>query len=173
MRYSSALLTCIGLLASCSGALPTEPRDAPAGAERRPPLRAASATPTRSPISILIEAEQFDAAQIGFAGQPSHLVDAWLQIQRSSGAADQFAYLLRSGRTPAARMYALTGLFAVDRAAFDSVVATRAWSSDSVPVMIGCIVTTMSSDSMVSEIRAGVWDRSFRSSELPHWPERR
>jgi len=39
--------------------------------------------------------------------------------------------------------------------------------------MIGCIVSTMPRDWLVSEIKAGVWDTAFRSGDLPQSTERR
>src|SRR5262245_4569570 len=141
MRHSSAILACIGILASCSGVLPSRPENGLANTEDREPIRGHGAMLTHGPIALLLEADRLESARVGYAGQPSRLVDAWLQILKSDGAASQFADLLRAARTPAARMYALTGLFAVNRPAFDSVVATRPWAADSVQVMIGCIVS--------------------------------
>ena len=166
MRHSSVTLACIAILASCSGAFPGGPGNASVDANAGEPTRSVGAMP-RGPIALLLEAERFESARVGYAGVPSRRVDAWRQILKSDGAASQFAELFRAARTPAARMYALTGLFAVNRAAFDSVVATRAWPSDSVDVTIGCVGLAVSPDTLVAEIAAGVWDKSFRSGELP------
>ena len=173
MPRSYIVAALVGLLASCSGALPTEPERARIVGGADQAATVANITPGHDPVVLLREADRFESARIGFAGQPSRLVEAWLQILDSDAAANHFSALLRTARTSEGKMYALTGLVAVNRAAFDSAVATNGWARESVLVVIGCIGNSMPSDSLVAEIAAGVWDKSFRSRDLPQPPNDR
>lgn len=64
-------------------------------------------------------------------------------------------------------MYALVGLFAVDRAAFETALSHRSWAGETIHVVIGCIGTAMPVDGVVAQIAAGIWDESFRDDTLP------
>src|SRR5262245_42312106 len=131
MRRPSTIIILVGLLASCSGALPSGPDDVLPELRETRQGAVNTAIPVADPIAVLLRADRFESARIGFGGTPSRFVDAWRHILASDAAASRFADLLRISRTSATRMYALTGLFAVNRTAFDSIVATNAWLGDS------------------------------------------
>lgn len=138
---------------------------APAGAAPQPRSSLALAA------QVLGEAEDFSAAQVGYAGVTPPEVLAWRVVLRSDQADSVFRGLIRSGARPA-QLYALAGLqFLVqvgksDSAAYRQAVRRIGRSRELVGTQIGCVGSTMPLDSLVRQIDAGLWTREFIAGRL-------
>ena len=116
-------------------------------------------------FAILQDADQFNAAAVGFAGVTPTEVMAWRVIFDRPDAEDEFLRLLDTAR-PAGQLYALAGLWMRDSRLFAREAARFRGRSDSVRTFSGCIVGTARFDELVAQISRGEWVREFFRARL-------
>ena len=123
--------------------------------------RATPSTTSSRPSDVrdteLASVVKFENEAVGFAGLPSRGAVAFAAIYNSPDAEDRFRDLLDHG-TPAARLYALTGLRAFDPIEFDRAAAKLCTRTDPVSTMRGCTGVDLPFGELVTQIDDGAWD---------------
>src|SRR5438067_794645 len=118
MRRAMVLfLDAASFVIACANPVGPEPIP-PAGVHESPALSLDSVS---DPMALLLDAERFESAAIGYAGRPSEYAVAWKRVLGSPDASRQFRDLLETARTVPGRLYGLAGLQYTDPA------AARAW----------------------------------------------
>jgi len=88
----------------------------------------------------LLKAEVFETGRVGFAGTlSSHVINLNTLLAEKDAAAALAS--LAAGATDAGRLYALSGLYYVDRASFDAGIARLKDSEATVRVLNGCLIS--------------------------------
>jgi hypothetical protein len=88
----------------------------------------------------LLKAEVFETGRVGFAGTLSSHVINLNTLLAEKDAAAALGHLA-AGATEAGRLYALSGLYYVDRSAFNTGVARLKDSEATVRVLNGCLMS--------------------------------
>jgi hypothetical protein len=106
-------------------------------------------------IGILQSAERLESSHVGDWGVASCSVVAYRHIIRQPDAAATFKALVeKSG--PAGRIYALAGLYEVDRAAFERLIAAAQEGSPATFERVStCVVTAPSKQEVFALLRSG------------------
>ena len=103
----------------------------------------------------------FASAYVGPTMAISTDVKAFNVLRRQPDAKDLFAQLQR-GASPEGQLYALCGLYLVDRAAFDAVLAEYRERHGTVQIIEGCLVGEERINQVVLErIATGLYPRMF------------
>jgi hypothetical protein len=108
----------------------------------------------------LIVARCFALGGVGPAGQTSTGEFAFQSVLRSPNASDVFRLILSPGShsTEEGKLYALCGIRAKQRSAFDNLASTVASTNAEVITQSGCVVMHERAADVVSRIRAGSYD---------------
>lgn len=100
----------------------------------------------------LLTANQFEDNAIGYAAQPSKLVEAYRILLKEAASDGAFKSLLEKA-TPAGQLYALCGIYFTDHTFFLTVIEKHRARSDYVQVQFGCIGFRMRASEIV-EVKA-------------------
>lgn len=103
----------------------------------------------------LLKAEIFETGRVGFAGTLSSHVISLNTLLAEKDAAGALGSLL-AGATEAGRLYALSGLYYADRAAFETGVARFKDSEATVRVLNGCLMSDEKVGKIVESTAANV-----------------
>lgn len=113
-------------------------------------------------IEVLRSADRLESSHTGAAGAPSCSTAAYRNLLMRPDAAAVFRRVFDQG-TPVGRVYALAGLYEVDRGVFDALVNTAKSSSPQTFERIdGCIGTHVSRDEVFAELSAGALSAWWR-----------
>jgi hypothetical protein len=106
-------------------------------------------------VGILQSAEMLESSHIGAGGAPSCSVIAYRHIVGQPEAAATFKALFENSG-PAGRIYALAGLYEVDRAAFERLIAAAQEGSPATFERIdACVVTAPSKQEVFALLQSG------------------
>ena len=139
------------------------------GDESSAPARVAvtvsAAELSTSPVLVAYEALRsesvFVGPRVGFAAEPSRESRHFRVLLADRDAAELFGRLWYEASTPAAQLYALAGLYLVDRPSFRRLSPILAGSHERVPTFIGCIYSHVSMAEMVDELTTGGLARGY------------
>src|SRR5262245_53217661 len=92
----------------------------------------------RAAYDILLVAQRFESAAIGYSAAPSKLVEAYNVILNEASADAAFKTLLERATLPG-KLYALCGLFFTDHSFFRTAIEEYRHSGDTVYTLFGCI----------------------------------
>jgi len=108
----------------------------------------------------LIVSRRFALGGVGFAGATSTGEFAFRAVLRSRGAREVFKLVLSPGAqaTEEGKLYALCGIRATDRAAFDRYAAFVVSTNAEVTTQSGCIVSHERVADVVKQIADGAYD---------------
>ena len=109
----------------------------------------------RAAYNDLLKAEVFETGRVGFAGTLSSQVINLNTLLAEKDAAAALGSLL-AGATDAGRLYALSGLYYVDRASFDAGAARLKDSEATVRVLNGCLMSDEKVGKIVESTAANV-----------------
>ena len=113
-------------------------------------------------IEVLRSADRLESSHTGAAGAPSCSTAAYRNLLRRRDAAVLFRRVFDQG-TPVGRVYALAGLYDVDRGAFDVLInAARSSSPPTFERIDGCVGTRVSRDEVFAELTAGTLSAWWR-----------
>jgi len=109
-------------------------------------------------VSSLSQVKLFAFGGIGIAGTPSPGQTLFQQVLAGSEPLEHFRTVLKEG-TPEARLYALCGLWVLDRAAFaDAAASIKADKRTSVQTAAGCMISHQDVSSIARSIEEGRFD---------------
>ena len=111
-------------------------------------------------FEYLIVARQFAFGGVGVAGATSTGEFAFRAVLRSRDSAKIFKLVFLQG-TEEGKLYALCGIRAADRAAFDSYAKLIVSTNAEVTTMRGCIIGHEKAADVVKRITDGVYDMHF------------
>lgn len=113
----------------------------------------------------LIVARRFALGGVGVAGETSTGEYAFRAMLRSRTASDSFKFIFSREvqATEEGKLYALCGIRATDRAAFDHYAAIVVSTNAEVTTLSGCIVLNPRAADVVKQIANGVYDSCFTS----------
>ena len=118
--------------------------------------------PALTDIAILRSADWLESPLIGYSGTPSRFVAAYGHIVAQPDAATTFRTLLWEA-TPAGKIYALAGLYDVDRAEFEGLVDTiKRLSPPEFTMMDGCLVSGVSREELFAQLSTGKLSARWR-----------
>lgn len=113
-------------------------------------------------IEVLRSADRLESSHTGAAGAPSCSTAAYRNLLRRRDAATLFRTVFDQG-TPVGKVYALAGLYQVERSSFDALVNTAKSSSPQTFQRIdGCIGTEISRDEVFAELSTGALSAWWR-----------
>jgi hypothetical protein len=125
-----------------------------------PPLRNRFGSDRARAIALLSSAERLESSLIGPFGKASCAAVAYRHLVRRRDASAAFEEVFDSAK-PAGKIYALAGLYDVDRAAFDRLVAAAEASS---PETYEQLNTDVGTEPTRGEVFA-----DLRSGNLSRW----
>jgi hypothetical protein len=106
----------------------------------------------------LAEVKLFAFGGVGFVGTPSPGQKLFEQVMAGPEPLKQFSTILKEGTTEA-RLYALCGLWALDKAKFaEAAKSMKADKLASAQTAAGCIISLQTVSSIVQEIEQGRFD---------------
>ena len=114
----------------------------------------------REGFEYLIVARRFSLGGVGVAGDTSTGEYAFRAVLRSKSAAEIFKVVLSPGAqaTEEGKLYALCGIRATDRPAFEHYASMLAGTNAEVTTQSGCIVSGEPASSAIKRIADGVYD---------------
>lgn len=114
----------------------------------------------REGFQYLIVARQFSLGGVGITGDTSTGEYAYRAVLRGKNAADIFKMVLSPGAraTEEGKLYALCGIRATDRPAFEHYASMLADTNAEVTTQSGCIVGSAPASRVVKQIADGVYD---------------
>jgi hypothetical protein len=114
-------------------------------------------------FEYLLVARRFALGGVGYAEVTSTGEFAFRAVLRSPSAPEVFKLILSPGAqaTEEGKLYALCGLRATDRAAFDHYAAVSVSTNAGVTTQSGCIVGHERAADVVKRIADGVYDSDF------------
>lgn len=107
-------------------------------------------------LQALMETEVFAGARVGYAGAVPEQAYAFNSLLEEQDAAELFSAILQEGQL-AGRLYALCGLYLVDRGTFDEVIDEYLSSQEEVSTFMGCIMSTQPVSVIATDIQTGEW----------------
>jgi len=113
---------------------------------------------------ILLSADKFYGAHIGFGGTTPPTVYAYRDLLDHPNADDAFKDLIEEGTMPG-RLYGLAGVYFTDPSSLPDLSRRFLESSESVPAFFGCIL----SDTRVKELAQRIVDGSLPRELLDEW----
>ncbi len=120
-------------------------------------------TRTRA-IEVLRSADRLESSHTGAAGAPSCFVTAYRRIISRRDAPETFKILFEQA-SPIGKIYALAGLYDVDRATFERLINDARLSSPATFERIdGCIGTRVGQSDVFAELSAGQLSAWWRPS---------
>ena len=105
---------------------------------------------------ILLSADKFYGAHIGFGGTTPPTVYAYRDLLDHPNADDAFKELIEEGTMPG-RLYGLAGVYFTDPSSLPDLSGRFLESSESVPAFFGCIL----SDTQVKDLAQRIVDGSL------------
>jgi hypothetical protein len=117
---------------------------------------------------VLLIAEQFEGEVIGYAAEPSKIVEAYRVLLKEAYADAAFKSLLEKA-TPAGQLYALCGVYYTDHAFFLSVVEKHVERSDRVHTQFGCIGGSMLASELVKAKAPNAVRLSSPKQSITEW----
>lgn len=114
-------------------------------------------------FGYLLVARRFSLGGVGIDGRTSTGEYAFRAVLRGQNPAGIFKLVLSPGAqaTEEGKLYALCGLRATDRAAFDEQAAIIATNNAQVTIQSGCIVGSEGAADLVKRISNGAYDAYF------------
>jgi hypothetical protein len=113
---------------------------------------------------ILLSADKFYGAHIGFGGTTPPTVYAYRDLLDHPDADDVFKELIEEGTMPG-RLYGLAGVYYTDPSSLLDLSRRFLESSESVPAFFGCIL----SDTPVKDLAQRIVDGSLPRELLDEW----
>ena len=123
--------------------------------------------PGRHALEVLRRTDRLESSQLGYSGTTSRLGTAYRELLREQNAA-AFLELFRTG-TPAARVYALAGLYDTDRASFSRLIGSAFKKEQPWIFMIeGCVPRAVTTAEARARLESGAlsasWGRPLTST---------
>ena len=119
----------------------------------------------------LLTANQFEGDAIGYAAQPSKLVEAYRLLLKESASDVAFKSLLERA-SPAGQLYALCGIYFTDHAFFLTKVEKNKLRSDHVRTQFGCIGGMMPASEIIQDKAPNVVRLSSPRQTIADWQKK-
>ena len=143
----------------------------PIGTQVSPPTRSTVADPVALAAAILRRTDRFASVGVGFAGIASVQALAWRVVFQSGAADSVFTSLLLDATRPG-QLYALAGLYFVDRPRYAHAAAQQRALGGEVATQLGCVGSLQSVSGILDQMDRGYWSAHFLAArEATVWLE--